>query len=334
MSLFDGLKKVYIKDLEVGLPVENYYRVIGIDKRTKRDGNIFLSLELMDKTGKIQAKVWDNATNFHKMLVPGDIYLFKGVVNEYMKKKEIKVDDIKPTTSKDKNFDENDFIEKPEFDTNLMFEKMVETLRKNINNKFLLQLVDQFSAAYGGKFKIHYGAQKIHHAFIGGLLQHTYSVIKLAISIANHYSLDKELLLIGALFHDIGKMEEFKISPSPETTVEGGLIGHIVIGNNIFIELKNKIPGFPDELSYRIQHLIISHHGEKEFGSPEVPKTAEAYALHIIDLLDSKLKIFDETLQKVESKANFTDYVHFLNRRLYIPSPGGDEPEKDEDKKE
>jgi 3'-5' exoribonuclease len=100
--------------------------------------------------------------------------------------------------------------------------------------------------------------------------------------------------------------------------MEGGLVGHIVLGNSMFLDLKNKIPGFPDELNYKIQHLIISHHGEKEFGSPEVPMIPEAFALHALDLLDSRIKIMGDAVKNAENNGLFTEYVNALGRRLYI----------------
>jgi len=318
MDLFESQMKKFIEDLQVGQRVDTYYKLVAVDKRAKKDGSAFLSLELMDKTGKIPAKIWDNAETSFKMIKLGDIYRINGYVNEYMNKKEIKVDSIRPVSSKDTDFKQEDFVEKASFDTESLFNQMIETIKRNLTNKYLLELTDGFTAAFGEKFKTHYGAQKIHHAYIGGLLQHTYSMVKLAIVIAQHYNLDKELLLVGTLFHDVGKIFEFNISPAPETTMEGGLIGHLIIGNTIFQELKNKIDRFPQELSVKIQHLIISHHGEKEFGSPEVPRTPEAFALHILDFLDSKLKIMEDAVKNSETQGLFTEYIHSLGRRLYV----------------
>jgi 3'-5' exoribonuclease len=318
MNLFESQMKKFIEDLQVGQRVDTYYKVLAVDKRTKKDGSAFLTLELMDKTGKIPAKIWDNAESSFKTIKPGDIYRINGYVNEYMNKKEIKVDSIRPVSPKDNDFKQEDFVEKASFDTESLFNEMIETIKGNLTDKYLLELTDRFSAAYGEKFKTHYGAQKIHHAYLGGLLQHTYSMVKLAIVIARHYHLDKELLLIGTLFHDVGKIFEFDISPAPAATMEGGLIGHIVIGNTIFQELKNKIDHFPQALSVKIQHLIVSHHGEKEFGSPEVPRTPEAFALHILDVLDSKLKIMEDAVKNSETQGLFTEYVHSLGRRLYV----------------
>jgi len=315
---FQGNKK-YINELKVGDRFDSYARVLSISKKAKKDGGAFLILELMDKSGKLSAKAWDNAESYFKLVKEGSIYKITGATTEYQGQKEIKIDIIRAIASTDTDFDETDFVEKSSFDTGSVYSEMMKTIRDNISTTHIKQLVDLFEKEHGDKFKEHYGAQKIHHSYIGGLMQHTYSMIQLGIVCAKHYSLDIELLLIGILFHDIGKIYEFSVSPTVETTLEGGLLGHLLISNNKFIEMKNKIPGFPEDLSCKIQHLIISHHGEKEFGSPEVPKIPEAFVLNILDLLDSKLKIVEDIVSHSEVKGLFSDFVQVLNRRVYIP---------------
>jgi len=325
MNLFENKKipfpapGVFIKDLQVGGKTDSFFKVFAVSKRSKKDGSPFLSLELMDKTGRIPAKIWDNAEHYFKILKEGDIFRINGVVNEYMGQKEIKIDGVRAVSPEDHDFDPADFQEKAAFDTTKMYDEMMALLKAHVTQPHLRQLLDLFVRDYGEKFKNHYGAQKVHHAYPGGLLDHTYSIIQLAVICAEHYQLDKDILLIGALFHDIGKMFEFNIEPAIDTTFAGGMLGHLVIGNGIFVQLSAEIPGFPQDLSCKIQHLIISHHGEKEFGSPEVPKIAEAFVLHVLDLLDSRLKIVEEVVEKTESKGLFSDYIHVLNRRLYLP---------------
>ncbi len=337
MSLFEKIKDKQIKDLKVGVKVDWYYKLTAIQKRTKRDGNPYLALELMDSSGRISAKVWDNVESFLVILQEGKVYRVAGIVNEYMNKKEIKIDALSPVSPGDKDFDESDFNEKPAFDTDAQFNKMIATLKENIKNEFLLQLIDLFVQEYKDKFKNHYGAQKIHHAYVGGLLKHTASMVKLALPIAEQYKLDKELLLIGVLFHDVGKMFEFDIEPSVHLTMEGGLLGHLMIGLTIFQNFKDKIKNFPADLSIKIQHMIISHHGEREFGAPEPPKMPEAFALHVIDLLDSKLNIISEALLEKQNAMEegeknginggttgdnlFTDWLRPLERRIFIDQP-------------
>lgn len=329
MTLFENTKphtiapEKNIKDLRVGDAVDGYFKLAALDKRNKRDGGTFLSLELMDRTGKIPAKVWNKADHYFNILKTGEICKVKGIVSEYMSQKEIKVDHIRLVPPSEEGIDRSRFEQQPDFDTRKLFQEMVDTLNANITSPHVQQLVDLFAREYGEKFSKHYGAQKIHHAYLGGLLEHTHSIIKLAVMCARHYSLDMDLLLAGALFHDLGKMYEFDIIPAVETTLEGGLLGHLIIGNAKFLELKSQIPGFPEELSCKIQHLIISHHGEKEFGSPEVPKIPEAYVLHSLDMLDSRLKIMSENLEKTETKGLFSQYINVLGRRLLADPKGG-----------
>lgn len=330
MSLFKNQERIPVKDLVVGARITQFYKVVKLNKRAKKNGESFLTLVLMDKTGKIEAKIWNNVESYLKFIKPGEIYKMQGQVNEYMNKKEIKIESLSPISVSDNKPDPKEFEEQADYDTDELFDEMIATIKNHLKNEFLIKLINKFQTKYQNQFKEHYGAQKIHHAYIGGLLEHTYSVVKLAIQVAEHFHLDQDLLMTGALFHDIGKIKEFDIKPSINTTLEGGLVGHIVIGNQIFLELKNNIDDFPEDLSLRIQHLIISHHGEKEFGSPEVPKIPEAYALHLIDLLDSKLKIFHQTAAQSETGDIFSDYIHVLNRRIHVPKDKKDKNDQKE----
>jgi 3'-5' exoribonuclease len=319
MNLFKNLEKKWINDLKVGEQVDEYFKITGLVKKTKRDGAPYLALELMDKTGKMQAKIWDNVESYLQLIREGEIYRVSGSINEFMGQKEVKVDKLSNVPANTPKMNPRDYTEEAPFDTDKTFDQLMSLVNAQVHNPHLLRLAELFSAKYRERFKQHYGAQKIHHAYVGGLLAHTYSIAQLAVQVADHYRLDKELLIMGTLFHDIGKLFEYTSSPAVSPTLEGGLIGHLVLGNNIFLELKSQIPDFPEKLGIMLQHLILSHHGEKEFGSPEVPKTPEAYALHVIDQLDSKMRIFEETRQNADGKQLFSDYLHVLSRRIYLP---------------
>jgi 3'-5' exoribonuclease len=308
----------HVADFKIGEKVDWYYRLLDVSKKRKKDGGEYLTLVFMDKTGKIPAKIWENTDEVLKVLQAGRIYRVNGEVTEFGQKKEIRVLRLRPMTDADREVDETDYIETASFDTTAVFGQMIASLESEISNPFLGKLVEEFVREYGDVFRNHYGAQKIHHAYLGGLLEHTAALIKTVFLIAPIYGFDKELLAIGALLHDIGKVAEFKIHPAPETTLEGGLLGHIVLGNTFFLELKNRIKDFPEELTVKIQHLIISHHGEKEFGSPEVPKTPEAYALHILDMLDSRMNIFRELARTGETGKLFSDFSNSLGTRILI----------------
>jgi 3'-5' exoribonuclease len=320
MNLFDKNKGAprFIESLQVGENVSWFYRVQEIVKKKTKNGDDFLDLILLDKTGRLAAKIWNNVEEYHKLIRAGEIYKVSGEIRDYRGKKQITISHLRAVADGDPGFSPGDYNEAPPFDSDTLLSETFSLLKDNVSDPYLSKLRDLFQEEYGPVFSRAYGAQKIHHAFAGGLLQHTHSLLKLILAIAPHYGLDKELLLIGALFHDIGKTAEFRSQPALETTLAGGLLGHLVISLTIFMEMKNRIPDFPEPLSLRIQHLIVSHHGEKEFGSPEVPKTPEAYTLHLLDLLDSRLNIFSEQLKAGETQKLFSEFNQALGTRILL----------------
>jgi len=320
MNLFEKSKAGphFIDSLQTGENVSWFYRVQEVVKKKTKNGDDFLDLILMDKTGRLPAKIWNNVEEYHKQLRAGDVYKFSGEIRDYRGKKQITVNHLRAIAAGDPGFAPGDFCETPPFDSEALLAETFSLLAENLSDPHLRNLSEMFQEEYGPVFRQAYGAQKIHHAFAGGLLQHTHSLLKMILVIAPQYGLDKELLLIGALFHDIGKTAEFKTQPALETTLAGGLLGHLVISLTIFLEMKNRIPDFPEALSLRIQHLIVSHHGEKEFGSPEVPKTKEAYLLHLLDLLDSRLNIFSEQLNSGDANKLFSEFNQALGTRILL----------------
>ncbi|MCX6558041.1 MAG: HD domain-containing protein [Candidatus Aminicenantes bacterium] len=320
MNLFEKppAKTRFINTLQNDDKVTWYYRVQEVVKKKTKNGDDFLDLTVIDKTGRMPAKIWNNVDGYAKLIQAGEIYRISGEIREYKGKKQITVTHMQAPAAGDKEFDPADYCEAPPFDSAALLEQMFALLAANLTNPHLRQLVEFFKEDYGPSLQQAYGAQKIHHAFAGGLLQHTYSLLEMILALAPHYGLDKELLLIGALFHDIGKTAEFKTQPALETTLEGGLLGHVIISLTIFMNLKNRIADFPLALATHIEHLIVSHHGEKEYGSPEVPKTPEAYLLHILDLLDSRLNIFREQLKSADGQKLFSEFNQALGTRILL----------------
>ena len=200
----------------------------------------------MDKSGRMPAKIWNNVEEYFKLIRAGEIYKISGEVKDYKGKKQITITHLRAIAASDPDFDPVGFRRNPALRQRGAAEQTCfPCSTDNLTNPHLLQLVEFFREEYGPAFQQAYGAQKIHHAFAGGLLQHTDSLLKMVLAVAPHYGLDKELLLIGALFHDIGKTAEFKTQPALETTLEGGLLGHVVISLTIFLEIKKKNSRFP-----------------------------------------------------------------------------------------
>ncbi len=321
MNLFDKPKDAAqpLAGLKAGESVNWYYRVQEISRRkslnSKKD---YLDLVVVDRSGRMPAKIWDNVDPLHKMLQAGSVYRFVGEVREYRGKPQLAITRARPLEPADDACLPEDFDERPPFDSAALLQETFSLLDAHVKDPHLRRLSEMFQQEYGPVFAQAYGAQKIHHAFAGGLLQHTHALLQLVLAVAPLYGLDTELLLIGALFHDIGKTEEFKTQPALETTLAGGLLGHLVLSLSIFLDMKKRIPDFPEPLSVRLQHLIVSHHGEKEFGSPEVPKTREAYLLHVLDLLDSRMSIFAEQLKSGEPQKLFSEFNQALGTRILL----------------
>lgn len=320
MTLFKHVKTQWITDLRSGQAVETLFRIVEINRRQKKDGSAFLTMTLMDRTGRIDAKVWDRVEQTQKTVQPGEIYTVSGTVREYHGRREIHVQKIQ-RVSDNTALDSKDFSENATFDVDVRFDTLIAFVSERLKNPELIRLLEAFSLSHGDAFRRHYGAQKIHHARIGGLLEHTDSMVRLAAIVADHYKLDHDVMLMGALLHDLGKLGEFSTEPTVQATPEGGLLGHIVISLEMFNDLCRRVPGIPEDIRLHLQHLIVSHHGEREFGSPEVPKTREAMALHAIDLLDSKLAIFLEASQRAVSDQGFSDYIPAISRRIMIQNP-------------
>lgn len=321
MNLFDKMKEEAqpIAGLKSGESVNWYYLVQEIVRRkSSKSKKDYLDLIVLDRSGRMPAKIWDNVDQLHQAIQAGNIYRLCGEVRDYQGKLQLTITRARPLEPDNKECRPEDFAEQAPFDNAALLEETFALLRDNITDPFLRRLSDRFQEEYGPVFAQAYGAQKIHHAYAGGLLQHTHALLKMILAIAPLYGLDKESLLIGALFHDIGKTAEFKTQPALETTLAGGLLGHLVISLEMFLDMKRGIPDFPEPLSVRLQHLIVAHHGEKEFGSPEVPKTREAYLLHLLDLLDSRMNIFSEQLKGGEASKLFSDFNQALGTRILL----------------
>ncbi len=326
MNLFEGKKQgpKRIADFVVHQPVDGIFKVVEVSRKKKGDGSAFLVVTLADPSGRIPAKVWDQVEAAGQVLRPGAICHIGGEVGEYQGRKDLKIVRFRPAIPGDPGFDPGEFEERPPFDTTAVYQDLLAFLRTLLVRPHLRLLLDRFDERFGATFARHYGAQRVHHAHLGGLLRHTDSLVRMGAVVAGHYRLDREILCLGAFLHDIGKTVEFTIEPAPDLSPAGGLLGHILIGCQMVQEMKATIPGFPEADALALLHLLVSHHGQKEFGSPEPPKTPEAMALHCLDLLDSRLDIFRAVAAPENNDQplpRFSDYNTYLGVRVYLAAP-------------
>ncbi|MBQ7264644.1 MAG: HD domain-containing protein [Firmicutes bacterium] len=306
----------YINELREGEIVhEIYYCKQRQSMTSPKTGKNYLNLTLSDKTGTVNAKVWDLNRDIHAF-EEGNFINITAEVRSYNKIMQLSVTSIKRAQEGD--YDEKDYIATTKQDVGEMYDYVLSVIA-SIKDKYIKKLLqDTFSnKKLEEKFKKHTAAKTMHHNYMGGLLEHTVSVTKICSFLADHYeNVNKDLLIACALLHDICKIRELSELPSTDYTDEGELLGHIVMGSEFIGKQADKIEGFPHELKILMQHCILAHHGEYEFGSPKLPKTIEAYLLHCADDMDAKMKMYQESVETLPTGVKWTDFNRVLSTRI------------------
>jgi 3'-5' exoribonuclease len=292
------MKSHFVADLADGQAVASLFLVCEKEVRTSaRSGASWLQLELQDRTGSISAKMWENFLPLAETFEAGDVIQVRGRVKLYNNRLEVTLEQIVPVA--ENAYDLIDFLPHTKHDVEAMYAGLLSAVAA-MKNPWLRQLLESVVEDPGiaPRLKRAPAAMTMHHAFIGGLLEHMVSLIGLATAISAHYpELDPDVLLAGVVLHDIGKIEELRYAREIDYTTEGRLLGHIMLGMGMVRDRIKAIPGFPPALAVVVEHLILSHHGSLEFGSPTLPQTREAVALHFLDDLDSKMAAMRATLE-------------------------------------
>lgn len=324
-----------IASLKEGDWVEEIYLVTSKLVSTAKNGVTYLSLKLADKTGEIDGRLWDNADEVAGKFEREDFVRIKGMASNYQGSMQIKMKTLEKVD--DSKVDVANFLEA----TPRNIDEMVKELRAvsaSVGNTHLRQLMNAFlnDAVFMTAFKRAPAAKTLHHNYIGGLLEHVVELIGLSRDVAKHFpSIDLDLLTVGAFLHDIGKVKELAVRKSIEYTTEGRLLGHISLGYEMIVEKINAIPGFPSELTMLLKHIMLSHHGEYEFGSPKRPKIQEAIVVNYLDDLAAKINNFQATLKKEKvAEGAWTAYSKMHDRYLYHQTAYGAPEEDPEDVEE
>ena len=320
------MKSIFVKDLKAGQAIDDYFVLAEKNMSRKKDGGNYLTIVLSDKTGTVKAVVWDNVEQLRESPAAGDFVRVGGAVSEFRGALQVVVKWLEKCA--DEAVDPADFIPATRRDTAAMFTKLVNLGRK-LENPQLRALLEAFwsDSAFVEKFKAAPAAKHMHHAYLGGLLEHTLSVTLLAERVGEHYSgIDRDLLLTGAILHDIGKIKEFVYDRRIDYSDAGRLVSHIVIGVEMVQDKIAGISGFPEHLAMLVKHLLISHHGERAYGSPEPPKTLEAVLLNYLDEIDAKINGIREFMENHTTDGAWTSYNRPLERFFYsgtaVPDPG------------
>jgi 3'-5' exoribonuclease len=321
-----AVAKIFINDLKRGQTVESTFLVREKILTKTKSGNPYLSLHLADRTGEIDGRVWDNAIDFAPLFEPDDFIKVRGEVDEFQGTLQLRI--LKLRRCQEEEIQLDDFL--PRTPRNI--EGMLAELRRiasQVNPPFLRRLLDAFLADedFVRKFKLAPAAKAVHHVYIGGLLEHTLSVVQLIHLVGPRYKgINQDLLITGGILHDIGKISELSFDRSFDYTDPGRLLGHITLTVEMLDEKIRSMPEFPEDLSLLLKHIILSHHGEYAFGSPKRPKTLEALLLHHLDDLDAKLHGFLAWIEKEkDTPSRWTTYHKLFDRFIFKPEES--EPE-------
>jgi len=304
---------LWVKDITENDKVRGCYLVKEKKAGTTRRGDPFLTLTLTDRTGEIEAKVWEGADELSSLFHEGDILEVTGNAGSYRGKVQVTVSSLKEVNEK---ADPEIFFEASPKDPSEMMASLREML-KGVDNAHLKALIDRFLSdrRFVSIFKKAPAAKNFHHSYLGGLLEHTLSVCRMAVKVAAHYPLlDRDLLITSAFLHDIGKMRELEFDRRIDYTDEGRLLGHVMLGAAMLDEKLSELKEFPRQLAVRLKHLVLSHHGQYEFGSPKRPKFLEAFALNLIDDLDAKINGLARFMEKDRHDGPWTDFNRLFER--------------------
>jgi 3'-5' exoribonuclease len=318
----ENIKKKFIAEILSGDLIEDVFVLSDKSMGRKRDGNPFITVTLADKSGQIKGVVWDDVEKIAAVANAGDFVRICASAGEYRQSLQLVIKSMSGVQPESIN--PSDFLPATTRNVEQMFERL-KALTDSIVSVPLKALMTAFwnDADFVRCFKRSPAAKKMHHAYLGGLLEHTLSMAVLVDKIAGHYSgIDRDLLITGAVLHDVGKVRELSCTTSIDYTHEGRLLSHIVIGLEILDEKLRTIADFPAEKAAMLRHMIVSHHGAREFGSPEPPKTIEAVLLNYIDEIDSRVNAIREFMAAEDDGSCWTSYHRLLERHFYKGQAG------------
>ena len=315
------MKQKLISELQPGDSVLSFFVVRKKEVREKKTNRaLYLTFEFGDRSGRIRGTIWDHIQEVNQAIQVSDIVKIKGKVITFHEGSHISIEKVRKTTSKD-NVELRQFL--PSTDKNI--EKMYSSIMMLIDsftNSHIQKLLYLFfkNEKFKQQFSYAPAAKLWHHNYLGGLLEHTLSVAQLCDVLQQHYpQVNRDILLAGALLHDIGKIAELSTQGFINYSTKGRLIGHITMSAQIVTDKIKQVKGFPDNLKNRLLHNILSHHGQKEYGSPVVPMTLEAFVLNYADELDSKMAAFQRIMKKEKEPGKvWSNYINLLDRFIYL----------------
>jgi 3'-5' exoribonuclease len=316
------MSRRYVQEMADGDTIEEIYLATDKQLRANRNGNLYLQLELRDRTGNISARLWNAGEPLFRSFDSGDFLLVKGKVQLFQGALQMILSHVEKVP--ETRVDLGDFLPHTEQDVSKLYERLRAAMMK-ITNPHLRALSECFfmDQEFVQAFCRAPAGIRNHHAYLGGLLEHVVTLMDAADRLVPLYpDLDRDLLTMGIFLHDVGKVRELTYDRAFAYTDEGQLIGHLVIGIEMLNDQVRRVPDltgepFPTELLFRLKHMILSHHGSYEYGSPKLPMTPEAVALHQLDNFDAKVHSFTRDIREDRNPSAWTPFSQALQRRLF-----------------
>lgn len=281
-----------------------------------KDGKSYLNVILADNSGEIEARKWQGAELAMGKIAAGDIVIVNGKVNQFQGRIQLIIQEM--SKLEETQIKREEYIQKADSAPAKMYADLlaiVHTLEEVYIRDLLLAVLNDFEIAR--RLKIWQAGKSIHHAYQSGLLEHILSCSQLAVTLSPHYKVNRSYVVAGCILHDLCKIYELSEGPVVEYTEEGKLIGHLVKGLEIVDHFASKINHFPYSVKTHLKHILLAHHGEYEYGSPKIPQTSEAFLVHLIDLMDSKMSSFEQVKKTDSSTNHWSNFVKHLNCIVY-----------------
>jgi len=312
--------KTYINEIKENDNVDSSFLVKEKSSGITKTGNAYLKLKLVDRSGEMEGRIWTSVENFTGTFDKDDFVHAMGKAVSFQEHLQLNINRIEKVGEEQILF--SDFFPTTERDVGEMFQSLSEVIDR-IKNPYLSKLLHLFweDESFVKLFKMAPASKWVHHNYLGGLLEHTLSLVQLVLINAAHYDgLNLDLLVTASILHDLGKVEELSYHRSFDYSDEGRLLGHIILGIQKVEDKIRQLPDFPKELSTVLKHLLLSHHGQYMWGSPKRPMTLEAVMLHFLDDMDAKMNGIQQFMRKqVQEGSRWTAYHRTFEQYFYLP---------------
>lgn len=310
------MAKIFVSDLQGKEEIESVFLVKIINAMEDKSGKKYFNIILADATGDLESRLWQYSSEVEKNIVKGSFVRVRGKVNFYQGRKQFIISSMERLNEADVNHD--DFVMKATQDPEAMFQELLRIVSKltDVYIRDLLQSIlnDQEIAR---RLKTWQAGKTIHHAYRSGLLEHVLSCSTLATQLSKHYGVNENYVVAGCILHDLCKIYELTDGMNVEYTEEGKLVGHLVKGLELVDRFAYRMKNFPHYTKMHLKHILLSHHGEYEYGSPKIPQTSEAFLVHLIDLMDSKMGALEMVKKTDSATGHWSGFVKHLDRIVY-----------------